>query len=125
MPSKSKKEDGTSLGPEEKDQGSEKGNRTCEEEDCDKPAERWTISIWDDEEEDFREAEHFLCPEHAADHGFCLRCGGFYGGVESYEFTGLDGFCSDCSDVIKQEFGEVEDPGEWPYPKDFPKGEPQ
>lgn len=87
----------------------------CEKEDCNKEAERWTISYYDDEEEDFGEEEHILCGEHAAEAGFCLRCGQFCGGIESYHFTGIDGYCSECSDVIKHEIGfpeEQKDPNQ-------------
>lgn len=45
------------------------------------------------------------CFEHAKKSGFCLGCGGFFAGVESFDFSEVEGFCSDCIDEINYELG--------------------
>lgn len=103
-----------------KDRDSQEDVLICEKEGCDQEAERWTIDFYSKEEDEMKEKEQILCYEHAADAGFCIRCGGFFGGVESYHFTGLDGYCSECSEVIKQEiFDEPEPPEEWVDPNPY------
>jgi len=36
----------------------------------------------------------YFCGVHAHQEGFCWMCGGFFGGIESFEFGG--GICDDC-----------------------------
>lgn len=39
----------------------------------------------------------WYCEEHARRAGFCVGCGGFWGGVESFEFSRYPGYCEECS----------------------------
>ena len=51
----------------------------------------------------------FLCIDHAKEFGFCYGCGGFYGGVESFDF-GQFNLCQDCYDEIAtNDFDEEDD----------------
>lgn len=47
--------------------------------------------------------EHTLCSDHAAELGFCLNCGGYFGGTEEFMQTGIKGLCVDCEMGIKEE----------------------
>lgn len=38
----------------------------------------------------------YFCYEHLGAAGFCLGCGGFYGGVESFHFGDPAHLCDDC-----------------------------
>ncbi len=38
----------------------------------------------------------YFCDEHMGPNGFCLWCGSFYGGVESFHFGDPPYFCDDC-----------------------------
>jgi len=56
----------------------------------------------------------FYCANHAQAGGFCYSCGGFFGGMESFDFG--DGLCDDCEvemeddhDYDPDEFGDGDD----------------
>ena len=52
------------------------------------------------------------CPECIEEDGsFCLRCGNFSAGIESFDFSEMPGYCIECVDEIKTDFGEFEDEG--------------
>lgn len=38
----------------------------------------------------------WLCDEHAEGYGFCYLCGGFWAGVESFDFSRIKGVCENC-----------------------------
>lgn len=40
------------------------------------------------------------CPDHAYDNGFCMGCGEFWGGIESFDFSPIKGFCENCVEDI-------------------------
>lgn len=44
-----------------------------------------------------------LCPRHIERGGFCQGCGLFWGGVESFEFGTLAGYCDNCASEIRAE----------------------
>lgn len=48
-----------------------------------------------------------LCPEHAAEFGFCLWCGAFIGGTEDIFLTGQKGLCFDCFISMEREMGRA------------------
>jgi hypothetical protein len=48
---------------------------------------------------------YHYCWTHARDAGFCHGCGGFFGGVESFEVNSL-GLCAACFDSLEDEVGE-------------------
>ena len=50
-----------------------------------------------------------LCPDCIKDSGFCLRCGYYSAGQESFDFSDMEGYCADCADEIKHEFEDDED----------------
>lgn len=54
-----------------------------------------------------------LCPDCIKDSGFCLRCGNFCAGMESFDFSDMPGYCSDCRREINDEFGEDEEEDDW------------
>lgn len=39
--------------------------------------------------------EQFYCYDHMRDQGFCPGCGGFWAGVESFDFS-RTGYCENC-----------------------------
>lgn len=45
-----------------------------------------------------------LCEKHAPQVGFCVGCGVFAGGLESFEFAPkVRGYCETCGDAIASE----------------------
>ena len=50
-----------------------------------------------------------LCPDCIKVNGFCYRCGNYSSGMSSFDFSDMPGYCSECRDEIKAEFGEFED----------------
>lgn len=55
-----------------------------------------------------------LCPDCIEDSGFCKRCGNYCSGMESFDFSDMPGYCSDCREEIKNEFEDDDE--------DFPDG---
>jgi hypothetical protein len=47
------------------------------------------------------EVEHWYCPRHAHERGWCWHCGGFFGGVESFEWSDQR-VCDDCEFIIEE-----------------------
>lgn len=50
-----------------------------------------------------------LCPDCIKDSGFCLRCGHYCAGMQSFDFSDMPGYCSDCRDEIQSEFEDDEE----------------
>jgi hypothetical protein len=54
-----------------------------------------------------------LCPQCLKDDGsFCLSCGQFCSGIESFDFI-HPGYCDTCWDEIESETGWGEEENEW------------
>lgn len=71
-----------------------------------------------------------LCPDCMEDSGFCLRCGNYSSGLESFDvFTDMPGYCIECRAEIKSEFDDKEDDDwdngydDFPYADDDPDSE--
>lgn len=76
----------------------------CEQEGCDSTD---TIECRLPDYEETGIFYHY-CPKHAEANGFCVCCGEFWGGIESFEFW-HPGLCDNCHDDIQAELGEYED----------------
>lgn len=50
-----------------------------------------------------------LCPDCIKDSGFCLGCGNYSAGIESFDFSDMPGYCSDCRDEIKSMDDDYDD----------------
>lgn len=74
--------------------------RRCEHEGCANAGDRYVIEGHVNGERD--DIEEWLCGEHASDHGYCRRCGGFFAGIESFEFS-QSGLCMECLDDVRAE----------------------
>ena len=84
--------------------------------DCWKEAiEHFTLEPWD---EDTPYHYHY-CFKHALKSGFCVGCGGFFAGVESFDFSEHEGWCDDCYDDLKWDMGEGEEYGDMDYYDDY------
>lgn len=59
------------------------------------------------------EAEFFLCPDCAVNAGFCLSCGGFFGGTEEWFRSSIRGMCVDCRNEVK--FADEYEPDDFEY----------
>lgn len=46
-------------------------------------------------ENDPAKADDWLCDEHIRHSGYCMGCGQFWGGIESFDFG--NGFCEHCN----------------------------
>ena len=57
--------------------------------------------------QDIQLIEH-LCQDHAYEAGYCSLCGGFWGGIESFDFNNPSHLCENCLDQLKTEPGEYE-----------------
>ncbi len=73
------------------------------------------------EGEESKEVIHhfYNCYKHALKSGFCLGCGGFWAGVESFDFSKVKGYCSDCVDELEDELGIGECYGDYDYYDDY------
>lgn len=49
--------------------------------------------------------EH-LCEEHAYESGYCVLCGEFWGGIETFDIDNPSHLCENCLEQIKDETGE-------------------
>lgn len=52
------------------------------------------------------------CTEHAHAAGWCWGCGGFWGGIESFDFQSQHGLCENCEPGFLHDIGEA---GPWDY----------
>jgi len=62
-------------------------NRCIWYEGCNEEGEKWYYD---------HDVSELFCYEHAGEMGFCLWCGNFYGGVESFEFNNPGKICDNC-----------------------------
>lgn len=63
-----------------------------------------------------------LCPTCIKDSGFCMGCGQYSSGQESFDvFNDMPGYCIDCREEIKSDAGEF-DEDEWDYQSDWTDG---
>ena len=90
----------------------------CEEEGC---CEADTIKciVWHPEDQnEWTEDVFYYCGDHAEDNGFCVGCGTFSAGLESFDFI-HPGLCDNCYDEVKSDEVETtaEDyhPGPWDW----------
>ena len=49
---------------------------------------------------EFEQPTEFFCGDHASKHGYCGCCGSFWGGIDSFEATGL---CDHCRDQLRED----------------------
>lgn len=47
-----------------------------------------------------------LCPSCIENSGFCYRCGYYCAGMESFDFSGMPGYCSECREEIISEMND-------------------
>lgn len=71
-------------------------NQKCEHEGCNRLGVACQPCGYGEEAEP--EPEYF-CSDHAFDHGYCYACGGFWAGVEDFEFS-RNRLCSNCRDDL-------------------------
>lgn len=93
----------------------------CEE--CNKAAQYSFLGPYLEEGEKKLPTFHF-CQDHASRSGWCLGCGFFCGGIESFDFSEIAAFCEQCVDEIKTDCGEYDDYGDEldyfdPYEEDY------
>lgn len=79
----------------------------CEEPGCTALGEELWLPDWGD---GANEPYHY-CHEHARAHGWCPGCLGFWGGIESFDFSHT-GFCESCT--WDMEAHESDDYSYWP-----------
>lgn len=64
----------------------------CNEKGCRAKGEKLFFPFGEED----KDAEHiYLCYNHMQENGFCFACGGFWGGVESFDFS-KHGLCDNC-----------------------------
>lgn len=93
----------------------------CEIEGCESSAQGY----WLPDSDQDGEPDSYLCTEHAHAAGWCWGCGGFWCGVESFDFGSKTGLCENCEPGFLSEMGEGEDWAweEGDYYWDDPDGE--
>ena len=94
--------------------------RSCEHEGCTRPEViECRLSYVDvgpagTHPGEFQDEIHFYCSDHCEEEGFCSACGSFCAGLESFDFAealgGIQGLCEDCSDELKNEIDEGQEP---------------
>jgi hypothetical protein len=84
----------------------------CQHEGCtDAEPREWSISGYDPE------PTFIYCDEHAADAGFCISCGNFYGGTEEFFISGARGLCCECKSEMEEDmYGSPYDEDEYDEP---------
>lgn len=75
----------------------------CEQEGCTERGDAYYIEGYDPV------PEFHFCPDHAAEFGFCISCGGFIGGTEDVFLTGQKGMCFDCFHAERREYEREND----------------
>lgn len=70
----------------------------CEEPGCVAAGFRCTLVDYSGAEP--LEDVSIYCSEHARKNGFCMGCGTFCAGLESFDFGRHPGFCDTCQDEI-------------------------
>lgn len=78
-----------------------RGKHLCEESGCNNEADCYQL-----EDELF-----YYCHEHAQRAGFCWGCGGFWAGIESFDFS-RSGLCSECDYNFRADAGEFDEDDE-------------
>jgi hypothetical protein len=63
----------------------------CERDGCQLPADAYSLP---DEDE-----PSYYCGGHARQEGFCVGCGHFCAGIESFDFS-RSGLCDQCEDEL-------------------------
>lgn len=82
----------------------------CQDNGCSNPGE----PCWLPDDDCDEQPSHFYCSDHKFQHGFCVMCGNFYGGVECFDFG--DGYCDDCNHTL---FGREDAWQEDEYESDY------
>lgn len=87
---------------EEKHKCSQEGCESTETTPCSYPSD-----------EETPEEIYYYCFEHAHENGFCWGCGGFWAGVESFDFPSafgnIPGLCENCNGDLGEDAWEDED----------------
>lgn len=88
------------------DNAPEWGN--CNHEGCNSPAQ----PFWLPDSAYPNDPDGYYCEEHANSAGWCWMCGGFWGGVESFDFS-KTGVCENCEPQYLRDCGELPEDGDW------------
>ena len=75
-------------------------NQRCQHKGCNAPG---MVYRYPSEEYNLPSETGFYCLSHAKGAGFCIGCGRFWGGVESFDF-GDSGICDDCQRLEEEEY---------------------
>jgi hypothetical protein len=78
----------------------------CTKDGCEQAA----MPFWLPDNEPPNDPDGFYCAEHAQSAGWCWGCGGFWGGIETFDFNPRNtGLCENCEPGYLREFGLVDD----------------
>lgn len=69
----------------------------CQEDGCENRGEPCWI-------ESAATPDEWYCAEHMHKHGFCIGCGQFYAGIESFDFG--PGWCDNCAPEFEEEYDD-------------------
>jgi hypothetical protein len=72
----------------------------CEEPGCDEEGCPCYLEPWG-------KIHSFYCVEHSQIHGFCVGCGQFWGGIESFDFG--PGWCDNCALEFEDDYNYEDD----------------
>jgi hypothetical protein len=79
----------------------------CQLEGC---QEKQTVDCFFVQPELDQKPDHKYCYAHAAEQGFCMKCGCQSSGTYGFDFT-HPGFCTECHDQLLEEYdGDEDDP---------------
>lgn len=91
--------------------------RECQHPGCTNPAIRCELPKEHGYPIDKLPEYEYFCVAHAHKHGYCWRCGHYWAGCESFDFS-LTGLCENCQSEMDAEIeaglGELKD--YWPEP---------
>jgi hypothetical protein len=49
-----------------------------------------------------------LCPDCIEGSGFCKGCGYYSAGLQSFDFSDIPGYCSDCRTQIQDDYDDID-----------------
>lgn len=67
-------------------------NHVCQHEGC---TDDGLVECYLPDTDTSGEPDFYICPPHCQSEGFCYGCGGFFAGIETFDFSS-DGLCDNC-----------------------------
>jgi len=80
-------------------------SKICNEEGCKKES---IVRCYLPDNDFDSEPDEYYCAKHAQENGYCIGCGIFCAGINSFDFI-HPGWCDNCYDQINDDFDDEDD----------------